>query len=112
MPQITDFKQDNEGVFITKDHVSKLNYTIDWGDWVAQLPNVDSIASATVTASNTIGDSSSLAVSSVTVQSNRVLFDLAGGETGQIYAVKVRVVTANSFIDARTFRVKVVERQL
>ena len=112
MPQITDFKQDNAGVFIEKDHVSKLNYTLDWADWVAQLPNVDSVASATVTAENTVGDSSSLAVSGVTVQSNRVLFDLDGGETGQIYAVKVIIITANSFKDARTFRVKVVERQL
>lgn len=112
MPQITDFKQDNEGVYITKDNVSKLNYTIDWGQWVEQLPGSDSIATSTVTASNTVGDSSSLAVSGVTVQTNRVLFDLDGGETGQVYAVKVIIVTANGYKDARTFRVKVIERQL
>ena len=112
MPQITDFRQDNEGVYILKDNVSKLNYTLNWADWVAQLPNVDSIAAATVTATNTVGDSTSLAVSGVTVQSNKVLFDLDGGETGQIYAVKVVITTANSFKDARTCRVKVVERQL
>ena len=112
MPQITDFKQDNEGVYIVKDNVSKLNYTLDWDNWVSQLPNVDSIAVATVTATNTRGDSTSLDVSGVTVQSNKVLFDLAGGETGQIYSVKVIITTANSYKDARTFRVKVVERQL
>ena len=112
MPQITDFKQDNEGVFITKDHTSKLNYALDWSDWVAHLPSSDNVASATVTASNTFGDSTSLAVSGVAVQSNKVSFTLDGGETGQIYAVKVIVTTTNAFKDARTFRVKVLERQL
>ena len=112
MPQITDFKQDNEGVFITKDHASKLNYTLDWSEWVSELPTSDNVGSATVTATNTVGDSSSLAVSAVAAQSNKVSFTLDGGETGQIYAVKCIVTTANAFVDARTFRVKVVERQL
>ena len=112
MPQITDFKQDNIGLYIVKDNVSFLNYSLDWSDWVVNLPTGDSIASAQVTSSNTVGDSTSLEVSNTSVANDIVFFDLGGGETGQIYEVKVKVTTSNGYIDARTFRVKVVERQL
>ena len=109
MAQITGYKRDNIGVYIPKDPKSNLDYTLDWNDW---MPAGDSVASATVTATNTVGDSTSLEVGSPTITNNQVTVDIAGGEGGQVYNIEFVITTSNGLIDSRNFRIKCQERQL
>tara|TARA_R100001509_G_scaffold75530_1_gene42220 strand:- start:323 stop:652 length:330 start_codon:yes stop_codon:yes gene_type:complete len=109
MAQLTGFKQDNEGAYIEKDPFSKLDYTLDWTNW---MPSADTIASATVTATNTLGDSSSIAIDSTTTTDYKVTANISGGEGGQIYNIEYRITTTNGLKDSRNFRIKVIERQL
>ena len=109
MAQLTGFKSDNQGTYILKDNKATLDYTLDWTDW---MPTGDTILSASVTADNTIGDSTSLAVDSVTTTDYKVTAYISGGETGQIYNVEYVINTSNGLKDSRNFRIKVVERQL
>ena len=109
MAQLTGFKQDNIGAYIIKDPASVLDYTLDWTNW---MPAGDTISSATVTATNTVGDSSSIAVDSTTTTDYKVTADISGGEGGQVYNIEYTITTNNGLIDSRNFRIKCVERQL
>lgn len=109
MAQLTGFKSDNQGTYIIKDNKATLDYTLDWTNW---MPTGDTISSATVTASNTLGDSSSIAVDSTTTTDYKVTAYISGGETGQIYNIEYVINTTNGLVDSRNFRIKVVERQL
>jgi hypothetical protein len=110
MAQLTGFKQDNIGAYITKDPTATLDYTVDWSDW---LPAAETVSSATVTATNTVGDSSSLSVDSTAINDNvKVTANISGGEGGQIYNVEYTITTSGGLRDSRNFRIKCVERQL
>jgi len=110
MAQLTGFKQDNIGAYIIKDPAATLDYTVDWTDW---LPAAEVVSSATVTITNTVGDSTSLSVDSTAINDNKkVTANISGGEGGQIYNVEYTITTDGGLTDSRNFRIKCVERQL
>ena len=57
MPNLTGYKKDNTGTYITKDPSAVLDYTLDWSEW---LPSGDEISSSTVTIQSIAGDSAPL----------------------------------------------------
>ena len=46
MANLTGFKSDNKGLYITKDSQANVVYGLDWTDW---LPSGDGLSSAVVT---------------------------------------------------------------
>jgi hypothetical protein len=108
MATLTGFKSDNTGTYIEKDTYSILDYTVDWTNW---MPVGDTIASCTVVVQTISGDAAPLTTTSTVNTSYLVTAILSGGTAGKIYNVKYRIITNNNKRDARSIRIKVIERQ-
>lgn len=109
MSQPTGFRRDNIGAYIEKDPDARLDYTIDWTDW---LLNNDAIASVTWTISTITGDTSPLAnYDTLTVQGLATVY-LEDGTPGKNYTVAARITTDSGLTDERSFRVFVKNRSL
>ena len=113
MANLTGFKSDNKGLYITKDSQANVKYGMDWTDY---LNTGDSLSSAVVTIETISGDSAPLALptdasTDVTITGKIVSVRLNGGTDGNVYNVRVKIVTANGDTDARHFRVVVGDRQ-
>ena len=108
MATLTGFKTDNVGTYIEKDPYSILDYSLDFTNW---MPAGDTISTITVTAQTITGDATPLTINSSTNTSYVVTAVIGGGTAGKIYNVKYRIITANSKRDARSIRIKVIERQ-
>jgi len=108
MATLTGFKSDNIGTYIEKDTYSILDYTVDWTNW---MPAGDTIATVSVVVQTIAGDAAPLTLASTTNTTYLVTANLSGGTVGKIYNVKYRIITANNKRDARSIRIKVIERQ-
>ena len=113
MANLTGFKSDNKGLYITKDSQANVKYGMDWTDY---LNTGDSLSSAVATIETISGDSAPLALptdasTDVTITGKIVSIRLNGGTDGNVYNVRVKIVTANGDTDARHFRVVVGDRQ-
>tara|TARA_S200002703_G_scaffold118899_1_gene104612 strand:+ start:247 stop:591 length:345 start_codon:yes stop_codon:yes gene_type:complete len=113
MANLTGFKSDNKGLFITKDSDANVKYGLDWTDW---LPTGDSLSSCTVTIETISGDASPLALptdaaTDVTITGAVTNIRLNGGTDGNIYNIKAKIVTSQGNTDARHFRIVVEDKQ-
>ena len=113
MANLTGFKSDNEGLFIQKDSQANVVYGLDWTDW---LPSGDGLSSAVVTIETISGDASPLALptdasTDVTITGALVNIRLNAGTDGNVYNVRVKVVTSDGNTDARHFRIVVGDKQ-
>jgi hypothetical protein len=104
----TGFKQDVTGSYIDKDPAAILIYTMDWSQWIS--PG-DAIASSTFAVSTIAGASNVvIETSSVQTADHRALVELSGGTAGSTYIVTNTITTENGAVDARRFKLKVVDR--
>ncbi len=113
MANLTGFKSDNKGLFITKDSDANVQYGLDWTDW---LPAGDSLSSCTVTIETISGDASPLALptdaaTDVTITGAVTNIRLHQGTDGNIYNIKAKIVTSQGNTDARHFRIVVEDKQ-
>jgi hypothetical protein len=108
MATLTGFKSDNVGTYIEKDTYSILDYTLDFTNW---MPTTDTISTASVVVQTISGDATPLTLTSTASTSYLVTAVLSGGTVGKIYNVKYRIITNNNKRDARSIRIKVIERQ-
>ncbi len=114
MANLTGFKSDNKGLYITKDSQANVVYGLDQTDW---LPSGDGLSSAVVTIETISGDASPLALptdasTDVTITGALVNIRLNGGSAGNIYNVDVTIVTSNSDTDVRRFRIAITDKHL
>lgn len=114
MANLTGFKRDNSGAFITKHPSANLQYGVDFTDY---LNSGDGIATATATIETISGDSSPLAFptdasTDTTVTGAVVSIRLNGGTTGNVYNVDCQITTNNGDTDSRRFRIVVGEKHL
>lgn len=111
MSNITGFRTDRVGAYIDHDPDSRLDYTLDWSEW---LSGTDSVATATWTVSTIAGDPAPATVDTTTINSllGTTTAIVVGGTAGNIYTATCRVNTANGLIDERTFRLVVKNRSL
>lgn len=105
----TGFKQDHLGSWIDKDPAAVLVYSLDWNDW---MENNDTIANSVMTVSTITGDPAPLSVRSSGFTGNVAYAELEDGSAGNVYTVTNTITTTDGAVDARRFRVKVVNRYL
>jgi len=109
MATLTGFVKDNEGSFIEKDPGAKLNYTIDWTDW---MPESDTISTSTFTLQTISGDAAPLVNHTSSINVYKTSVTISGGTAGKIYRVTNTITLGSGLIDKRYFRLKVVARTL
>lgn len=112
MTTTTGYLKDRIGAYIEKDPQSRLDYSIDWADWIA---GGDVIANAHWTISSITGDASPLAEFTSNVMTpgtSMCTVYLAGGTAGETYTVTNRITTSNQIVEERYFRIVVKDRSL
>jgi len=109
MTQLTGFKTDRIGSYIEKDPQAKLDYTMDWSDW---LPSGDPLQSAEWRVSTVTNDTANVIIHSNTTSGITGLSTaiISGGSAGNTYTVTCRITTTNGLIDERYFRLSVRDR--
>lgn len=108
MATLTGYKRDSEGIYIDKDTEAKLDYTLDWSNW---LQSGVTISSVTYSFDSISGDTTPITiVSSNDNTTTTAVID--GGTAGNIYTVYAEVTLDNTNKDRRSFRVSVKDRSL
>lgn len=109
--QLTGFKQDHIGSWIAKDPFAVLTYSVEWSDWLygAQALSTTSWTVEPV-ANDPAGTALRIVSSGIAGTVSYALIDR--GTPGEIYTVKVEIVTDNGEKDSRRFRIKVEDRFL
>ena len=114
MANLTGFRRDLKGAFIEKAAGANIKYGVDWTDY---LTTGDAISSASVAIETISGDSSALALptdasADVTISGALVNIRLNAGTDGNVYNVRVKVVTSQGNTDARHFRIAITDKHL
>ena len=108
MTTITGYQQDKEGVYIAKDRLATLTYSMDWSDW---LPTGATIASVSYSLTNPTYNPTPLVINSSGVSGGNLTYVvLSAGTKGKIYTVTAAITLDNSQTDRRAFRVRVEDR--
>lgn len=108
MTTITGYQQDKEGVWIAKDRLARLTYSIDWSEW---LPTGASISSVSYTLTNPTYNPTPMVINSSGVSSGNLTYAvLSAGTKGKIYTVTAAITLDSGQTDRRAFRVKVEDR--
>lgn len=89
----------SEGVRLSKDPDSKLDYTFDWSDWL----DTDTISSHTVTPQSGL----TVVSSSTDPTSQKIVVWLSGGTAGETYTLKCNIHTTAGRVDERTVTIVV-----
>lgn len=104
----TGYKQDTQGVYIEKDRLATLTYSMDFSDW---LPTGTSISSVSYTLTNPAYNPTPMTINSSGVQAGNLTYAvLSAGTKGKIYTVTAQITLDNGQTDRRYFRVKVDDR--
>ena len=107
MSTITGYQQDKDGVWIPKDRLSTLTYSMDWSEW---LPQGTSISSVSYSLTNPQYNPTPLTIDSSGVQGAVTYAVLSAGTVNKIYTVTAQITLDNTQTDRRSFRVKVENR--
>lgn len=91
-------------VFYLKDPNAKLDFSVEWEDWLA---SGETLSSVSWTVATGLTQSGSPAASNTTT---RATVWLEGGTAGQDYDVTCRATTSAGRIDDRTLRIQVRQR--
>jgi len=111
MSTITGYKQDQEGVYIEKDRLATLTYSMDWTEWLAAGQTVTAVT-YTITPPTYNPTPLTISTSGVTGANKITYVKLAAGTAGKIYTVTAAITTDDGSQDRRYFRVKVENRSL
>jgi hypothetical protein len=87
---------------IVKDDAAKLDYILDWTDWLNDV--TDTIATADVTVPT------GLTLESHSIVGKTVVAYISGGTVGQTYQVEYKITTDGGRIDERSIYLKIKER--
>lgn len=105
----TGFKQDTYGSYIDKDPAAVLVYSLDWNDWIETN---ESVANSVMTVSTISGDPNAMTIKTSGFTGNVTYAELQRGSAGNVYTVTNTITTTDGAVDARRFRVKVVNRNV
>jgi hypothetical protein len=106
--EITGYRRDNEGVFISKDALARLTYRMDWAQWRI---GEDTIATVNYTIQQRTNDANPVIRHDQGVVTGRYTFvELSGGTVGRTYVITADITTTEGLRDRRNFRVKIENR--
>ena len=109
MANLTGFKKDNDGLFITKDPESNIQYGLDFTDYLTTGDSIN--GTPTVTITSPTGDADPLVhptnpSTDIQVTNGKLVnIRLQGGTAGNVYNIRCKIVTNNGDTDARHFRI-------
>ena len=104
----TGYLQDTQGVYIEKDRLATLTYSMDWSDW---LPTGTTIASVTYSLTNPQYNPTPVTIDTSGVEGGDVTYAvLSAGTVNKIYTVTAQITLDNGQTDRRHFRLKVTNR--
>jgi hypothetical protein len=110
MSTITGYKQDTQGIWIEKDRLATLTYSLDWSEWLATGQTVSAV---TYSITPPTYNPTPLTISTSGVTGGTITFvKLAAGTAGKIYTVTAAITTDDGSLDRRYFRVRVENRSL
>ena len=112
MTTTTGYLKDRIGAYIEKDPKARLDYSIDWADWVA---GGDFISNSHWTVSTIASDPlpmSQWTSNVLTANTSICTVYLANGSVGNTYTITNRITTSNQIVEERFFRVVVKDRTL
>lgn len=108
MSTITGYQQDKDGVWIPKDRLAELTYSMDWSQW---LPTGAAIATVTYSLTNPTYNPTPVVIESSGVAGGTVTYAvLSGGTLNKIYTVTAQITLDSGQTDRRAFRVKIENR--
>ena len=104
MTTITGFRTDRLGSFIEKDPDARLDYTMDWSDWLSASDALQTVVWRTSTIA---GDPAPLTLGSNTTNTGTGITTVlvSGGSAGNTYTVTCKITTSGALIDERYFRI-------
>lgn len=105
----TGFKQDTYGSYIEKDPAAVLVYSLNWNDWIETN---ETVATSVMTVSTIAGDPNAMTIKTSGLTANVSYAELQAGSAGNVYTVTNTITTSDGAVDARRFRVKVVNRNV
>lgn len=104
----TGFQRDTQGIWIPKDRLAILTYTLDWTEW---LPTGDTVTACTWSVQARANDPTPLVrVTSGISGGNKTFVKLSGGQVAKVYTVTAAITTNDGLEDRRSFRVKIENR--
>ena len=112
MTTISGYKTDRVGAYIEKDPDAKLDYTIDWSNWIVggdTIANSHWIVSTIDSDPNPMSEWTSNVLTAV---DSRTTVYLQGGSVGNVYTITNRITTGNQLVEDRFFRIFVKQRTL
>jgi hypothetical protein len=111
MTDTTGYRVDKFGTYIEKDPQSRLDYSIDWSDW---MPSEDSILNSSWTIQTITGDLNPLTTDDdqYNASTSITTIYLAGGTAGNTYRITNTITTDDGLIDERYFRLVVRDRTI
>ena len=108
MSTITGYQQDQDGVWIQKDRLATLTYSMDWSEW---LPQGATIASVSYSLTNPQYNPTPLVINSSGISGGDLTYAvLSAGTKGKIYTVTAAITLDSGQTDRRSFRVRVEDR--
>jgi hypothetical protein len=112
MTTTTGYLKDRICAYIENDPEAKLDYSIDWKDWIV---GSDYIVNAHWTISTITNDPSPMtqwASNVMTVATSLCTAYIQAGSTGNTYTITNRITTSNGIREERFFRIVVKDRTL
>lgn len=104
----TGYKEDTDGIWISKDTEAKLTYTLDWSEW---LPTGASVSTVSYSHNSRINDADPIVIHSSGVQGGTKTYAvISGGTKNKVYIITATITLDNAQIDRRAFRIKVQDR--
>jgi len=95
------FNYDADGPYIDKDPRAKLDYTVDWTDWLEP--------GAAISSSMWSG-ASGVTVASTMISGGKATCWVSGGVAGSSYIIRNFILTSEGREDSRSFRLKVADK--
>jgi len=112
MTTTTGYLKDRIGAYIEKDPQARLDYSIDWTDWIA---GGDIITNSHWTISTITSDPLPMTQWTSNIFTTTPAITtvyLANGSVGNTYTITNRITTSNQIVEERFFRIVVKDRTL
>ena len=108
MTTITGYQQDTDGVWIEKDRLARLVYTMDWTEW---LPQGATITAVSYSHNSRANDADPIVIHSQGVSGgDHTYAELSGGTVSRAYTITALITLDSGLQDRRAFRVKISNR--
>jgi hypothetical protein len=108
MSTITGYKEDADGVYIQKDRLARLVYTLDWSQW---LPTGATITAVDYSAQVRANDAAPPVLHSEGVQDGtKTYVEISGGSVNKTYSITAAITLDSGETDRRSFRIKIENR--